>query len=194
MFSQNKVKPKRSILFLALTAEERGLLGSDYFANNPTVPLQAIVANVNLDMPMLTYDFRNVMAFGAEHSSLKGTVQSALKKMGLGLIPDPWPEKNYFTRSDHYNFVRQGIPSVFLATGMESFSKDEAPRTLWDEFFSKHYHKPSDDMAQPFNFNAAARFAQLNYLIALEIANAPHKPSWNKGDFFGDTFGKPAAK
>jgi Zn-dependent M28 family amino/carboxypeptidase len=194
MFSQSGVRPKRSILFLALTAEERGLLGSDYFANNPTVPLASIVANVNLDMPLLTYDFKNVMAFGAEHSSLKGTVQNALAKMGLGLIPDPWPEKNYFTRSDHYNFVRQGIPSLFLATGMESFNKDEAPRTLWDDFFSKHYHKPSDDMSQPFNFNAAARFAQLNYLIALEIANAPQRPAWNKGDFFGDTFSKPAAK
>jgi Zn-dependent M28 family amino/carboxypeptidase len=190
MFSQAKVKPKRSILFVAVTAEEKGLLGADYFASNPTVPLAAMVANVNLDMPMLTYDFKNVMAFGAEHSSLKGTTTAALAKLGLGLIADPWPEQGLFTRSDHYMFVKQGVPAIFLATGMGSFKDSENPGKVWGEFFGKHYHQPSDDMNLPFNFDAAARFAQLNYMIALEIANAPHKPTWNKGDFFGDTFKK----
>lgn len=190
LFSQSGVKPKRSILFVAVTGEEKGLLGADYFAQNPTVPAGAMVANVNLDMPLLTFDFRNVMAFGAEHSSLKGTATQALKKMNLELIPDPWPEQGLFTRSDHYMFVRQGIPSIFLATGMASFNKDENGAKLWGEFLSKHYHKPSDDLNLPINFDAAARFAQLNYNIALEIANAAQKPSWNKGDFFGDTFRK----
>ena len=194
MFSQGKARLKRSILFIALTGEEKGLLGADYFASNPTVPLAAIVANVNLDMPLLTYDFKNVMAFGAEHSSLKGAAASALAKLGLGLIPDPWPEQGIFTRSDHYMFVKQGVPAIFLATGMGSFKKDEEPAKLWGAFFARHYHQPSDDLKLPFNFDAAARFAQLNYMIALEIADTPQKPAWNKGDFFGDTFSKPAAK
>jgi Zn-dependent M28 family amino/carboxypeptidase len=190
LFSQGKVKPKRSILFVAVTGEEKGLLGADYFASNPTVPAGAIVANVNLDMPLLTFDFRNVMAFGAEHSSLKGNLTRALKPMNLELIPDPWPEQGLFTRSDHYMFVRQGIPSIFLATGMASFQKGEDGAKQWEHFLTTNYHQPTDDLQLPFNFDAAARFAQLNYNIALEIANAAEKPTWNKGDFFGDTFRK----
>lgn len=190
LFTQSGVRPKRSILFVAVTGEEKGLLGADYFATNPTVPRGSMVANVNLDMPLLTYDFKNVMAFGAEHSTLKGTATRALRKMGMDLIPDPWPELGLFTRSDHYMFVRQGIPSIFLATGMGSANKDENPARLWGEFLSKRYHQPNDDLTQPINFDAAARFAQLNYSIAREIADAPVRPGWNKDDFFGDTFSK----
>lgn len=190
LFTRSGVAPKRSILFVAVTGEEKGLLGADYFATNPTVPRGSIVANVNLDMPLLVYDFNNVMAFGAEHSTLKGTATRALKKMGMDLIPDPWPEMGLFTRSDHYMFVRQGIPSIFLATGMGSAREDENPAKLWNEFLTSRYHQPNDDLAQPINYDAAARFAQLNYNIAREIADAPVRPAWNKDDFFGDTFSK----
>jgi hypothetical protein len=190
LFTASGVQPKRSILFVAVTGEEKGLLGADYFATNPTVPRGAIVANVNLDMPLLVYDFTNVMAFGAEHSTLKATATRALKKMGMDLIADPWPEMGLFTRSDHYMFVRQGIPSIFLATGMGSARKDENPAKLWNEFLTKRYHQPNDDLTQPINYDAAARFAQLNYNIAREIADAPVRPAWNKDDFFGDTFSK----
>lgn len=190
LFTASGVAPKRSILFVAVTGEEKGLLGADYFATNPTVPRGTIVANVNLDMPLLVYDFNNVMAFGAEHSTLKGTATRALQKMGMSLIPDPWPEMGLFTRSDHYMFVRQGIPSIFLATGMGSARKDENPGKLWNEFLTRRYHQPNDDLTQPINYDAAARFAQLNYNIAREIADAPVRPSWNKDDFFGDTFSK----
>ena len=190
LFSQLKVKPKRSILFVALTGEEKGLLGADFFASNPTVPAGSIVADVNLDMPLLTYDFSNVIAFGAEHSSLKQSVARAVHKMKLELIPDPWPEQGVFTRADHYMFVRQGIPSIFLVTGTGSFNRAEDPAKLWDEHLTKHYHQPSDDLSLPLNFDAAARFAQVNFNIGLEIANENSRPSWNKGDFFGDTFKK----
>lgn len=190
LFSQSGARPKRSILLVALTGEEKGLLGSDYFATNPTVAKGSMVANVNLDMPLLTFDFKNVIAFGAEHSSLKNNATRALDKMGLALMADPWPAQGIFTRSDHYSFVRQGIPSIFLVTGFGSFNKKENGEKIWEEFQSRHYHQPSDDLSLPFNFDAAARFAQLNYNIALEIANAQQKPTWNKGDFFGDTFNK----
>ena len=190
LFTASGVPPRRSILFVAVTGEEKGLLGADYFATNPTVPRGAIVANVNLDMPLLVYDFNNVMAFGAEHSTLKGSAMRALKKMGMELIPDPWPEMGLFTRSDHYMFVRQGIPSIFLATGMGSARKDENPGKLWNEFLTKRYHQPNDDLTQPINYDAAARFAELNYNIAREIADAPVRPAWNRDDFFGDTFSK----
>lgn len=190
LFSIAPDRPKRSVLFIALTGEEKGLLGADYFASMPTVPAGSIVANVNLDMPLLTYDFKSVIAFGAQHSSLKGTVAQALKGMKLNLNDDPWPEQGLFTRSDHYMFVRQGIPSLFLATGMESFQKREKPAALWQEFLGSRYHQPNDDLGQAINFRAAARFAEVNFRIAREIANAPQRPSWNAGDFFGDTFRK----
>lgn len=190
MFSALPVKPKRSVLFIALTGEEKGLLGSDYFASNPTVPQKDIVANVNLDMPLLNYDFSSVVAMGAEHSSLGTAVSNAVKKVGVKLGPDPWPEQAIFVRSDHYSFVRQGIPSIMLVTGQTSFSKDENAAQQWGEFFAKRYHKPNDDLEQPFNFDAAIRFAKVNYSLALEVANAKERPVWNKGDFFGDTFRK----
>jgi len=190
MFSELPVKPKRSVLFIALTGEEKGLLGSDYYATNPTVPKNAIVANVNLDMPLLSYDFSSVVAMGAEHSSLKEATDNAAKKAGVTLGPDPWPEQAIFVRSDHYSFVRQGIPSIMLVTGQTSFQKDEDGAKKWGEFFAQRYHQPNDDLAQPFNFDAAIRFARVNYNLALEIANAKERPVWNKGDFFGDTFRK----
>jgi Zn-dependent M28 family amino/carboxypeptidase len=190
MFSQAGVRPKRSILFVAVTGEEKGLLGADYFANNPTVPIGAIVANINLDMPLLTFDFKNVIAFGAEHSSLKHSATRALASLGLGMAPDPAPEQSSFTRSDHYMFVRKGVPSLYIVTGTQSFKQGENPGTPWGDFIGSHYHQPSDDLTQPFNFEAAARFAQLNFLIGMEIANTPAKPTWNKGDFFGDLFSK----
>ena len=111
LFSQLDERPKRSIVFVAVTGEEKGLLGSDYYAQNPTVPLGSIVANVNLDMPILTYEFADVIAFGADHSDMKTSVAKAAKKIGLELSPDPMPDQALFTRSDHYSFVKQGIPA-----------------------------------------------------------------------------------
>lgn len=188
MFNELPVKPKRSLLFIALTGEEKGLLGADYFARNPTVPLPSIVANVNLDMPILTFDFSSVVAFGAEHSSLKAVTAEAARKIGLQLIPDPTPEQGIFTRSDHYMFVKQGVPSIMMATGITSFNQADDANKLRTEFLKTHYHQVSDDLKLPINYDAAARFVQMNFQLALEIANAAKKPVWNEGDFFGDTF------
>lgn len=190
LFSESSVKPKRSVLFVVVTGEERGLLGSSYFANHPTVPVQAMVANVNLDMPILTYDFSSVTAFGAEHSSLKDNVANAAQRFGIKVLPDPFPEETIFVRSDHYSFVREGVPSVMFATGMSSFNKGEDAGKAWGEFLEHHYHKPGDNLEQPINYQAAARFVDLNYAMALDIANAKDKPSWNKDDYFGILFKK----
>jgi acetylornithine/succinyldiaminopimelate/putrescine aminotransferase len=104
--------PRRSILFIAVTGEERGLLGSDYFAHNPTVPAQAIVADVNLDMPLLLYPVADVIACGAEHSSLQRVIETAVADEDFALSPDPMPEEVIFIRSDQYSFVRQGVPAA----------------------------------------------------------------------------------
>jgi len=183
-FKNAPARPKRSIVLLAVTAEEKGLIGSEYYANNPTVPKADIAANVNLDMPILLYDFQDVIAFGAERSTIGATVEKAAGRVGIGLSADPLPEEGLFTRSDHYRFVEQGIPSVFLMTGFKNGGEKG-----FKTFLATHYHNPGDDLSQPIDYKAAARFALVNYEIARELANAPVRPSWKKGDFFGVLFG-----
>ncbi|MEA3040811.1 MAG: hypothetical protein QOC65_300, partial [Sphingomonadales bacterium] len=175
-------RPRRSVIFAAVTAEEKGLLGAQYLARHPVVDGR-IVGVVNLDMPILTYDFSDVIAFGAEHSTLGPIVERAAARMNVRLTPDPLPEEGLFTRSDHYNFVREGIPSVFLMTGFAG----EGERQFRD-FLAHRYHTPRDDLAQPFDWRAGARFAELNYLIAREIADSVQAPLWYRGSFFGDAF------
>ncbi|MEA3018018.1 MAG: hypothetical protein QOI38_2740, partial [Sphingomonadales bacterium] len=175
-------RPRRSIVFAAVTAEEKGLLGAQYLARNPVVGGR-IVGVVNLDMPVLSYDFSDVIAFGAEHSTLGPIVERAAARMNVRLTPDPLPEEGLFARSDHYNFVREGIPSVFLMTGFAGEGEREFRR-----FLAERYHRPSDDLAQPFDWRAGARFAELNWLIAREIADSPEAPLWYRGSFFGDAF------
>ena len=182
-------RPKRSILFAAVTAEEDGLLGSEYLAKHPVVGDGKVVGVVNLDMPILLYDFTDVIAFGAEHSTLGPIVARAAGRDGVALMPDPMPEQGLFTRSDHYKFVREGIPSVALATGWSNGGKEIA-----GGFLANHYHQPSDEVKLPFNWQAGAKFARINYLIAREIANAPEAPRWYADSFFGKTFAKDAPK
>ncbi len=182
--------PRRSIMFVAVTAEEKGLVGSEYFAMNPTVSIDSIVSVVNLDMPVLLYDFADVIAFGAEHSSMGDTVRSAAESYAIELSPDPFPEQNIFVRSDHYRFVQQGVPSVFLVTGMKSLDGSVDTQLIYEGFLKEHYHSPSDDLKLPIHYGAAAKFTRINAKIGELIANDPTRPAWHEGDFFGRTFTK----
>ncbi|OSZ69430.1 aminopeptidase [Sphingomonas sp. IBVSS2] len=190
-FKTAGTKPRRSILFLAVTAEEKGLVGSDYFANNPTVPLSSIVADVNLDMPIITYKFQDIMVYGAGHSTLGPIVERAGRAIGVPLSDDPLPGENIFVRSDHYNFVRKGVPSVFLWPGAGG-----PGRAAYDDFMKNHYHQPSDEIGQlpAIDWESGVRFVDVNYRIAREIADGAERPVWNKGDFFGLTYNGPGAK
>ena len=143
LFSEMEEKPKRSILFVSVTGEEKGLLGADYFARNPTVPVTSMVANVNLDMPILTYEFADVIAFGANHSDLQESVEKAAANADIELSPDPWPEQALFTRSDHYAFVKQGVPSVFMVPGLKS--KD--PNVDGSKVFGRSYLRTTTNLA-----------------------------------------------
>jgi hypothetical protein len=176
--------PKRSVLFLIDTAEEKGLIGAEYFARNPTVPRASITADVDLDMPIITYDFTDVVAFGADRSSIGPAVKRAAARMNIKLSPDPAPDEGIFTRSDHYRFVEQGIPAVFLATG---YANGGEAATRY--FMKNNYHKPSDDLSQAIRYEVGAKFARLNYEITRELADGA-RPSWNKGDFFAAKFAK----
>jgi len=190
LFSLAESQPARSILFLAVSGEEQGLLGSDYFANNPTVPIDSIVANINLDMPLLLYPSADIVAFGAEHSSLEGTVDKAAGRTGFALSPDPMPEEVLFVRSDQYAFVRKGIPAVFLVPGFASSDPSIDGRKEFMHFLGNVYHTPADEVGLPFDEESALRFGLLNYEVILAIANDPQRPSWNEGDFFGSKFGR----
>jgi hypothetical protein len=190
LFASAPKPPRRSILFAVVTGEERGLLGADYFARNPTVPRDRIVADVNLDMPLILYPLGDVIAFGAEHSSLGDVVGRAARAVGLELSPDPFPEQGIFTRSDHYMFVKQGIPSVFLVPGFHSSDPNVDGGAIFSNFLQQHYHQPSDEPDLPIDYDAGALFTRVNYLIGLEVANAAERPTWNPGDYFGRTFGR----
>ncbi len=183
--------PRRSILFLAVTAEEKGLVGSDYFANNPTIEKARMVADVNLDMPIITYKFTDVIAFGAARSTLGDIVKRAAATAGATFSPDPMPEMALFVRSDHYRFVQQGVPSVFLWPGTSGPGKAAV-----DAFFANNYHQPSDEVVQgpPIDWESGERFINVNYQIARDIADAPQRPAWNKGDFFGTLYNGYGAK
>ncbi|WP_295802291.1 M20/M25/M40 family metallo-hydrolase [uncultured Microbulbifer sp.] len=178
-----KNPPRRSVIFLAVTAEEKGLIGSDYYAHNPTVDKRSIVANINIDMPVLTYEFEDVVAFGASHSSLKQLAAESIEGLGVQLVPDPAPEQAIFVRSDQYSFVKQGVPAIYLDTGPGGEGKEATGK-----FFEEHYHEPSDEWSL-IRYPVAAKFSLLNQKITAAVANAEERPRWNEGDFFSVTFG-----
>ncbi|MEZ0539373.1 M28 family metallopeptidase [Fibrella arboris] len=192
LFSTLPRKPRRSILFVALTGEEMGLLGSDYFASNPTVPKDRIIANLCLDMPFFFHPLLDIVPYGSEHSSMKGAVEAAAKFVGVEIAQDPIPEQSVFMRSDHFSFVRQGIPAIYIKSGSTT-GDDRNGTKLNLDWRATIYHTPQDDMNQPFDWNAAARHVQLQFLIGYLTAQATERPVWNKGDFFGTKFGTKAA-
>jgi hypothetical protein len=191
-FQRLKVQPKRSILIAVVTAEESGLLGSDYFATHPTVKQENIVANISLDMPFFFHPILDIVPYGAQHSSLSEPLTTAANYLNLEIGPDPFPERVIFIRSDHFSFVKKGIPSLFIKSGFKTVAGDPVDRSITDvEWRSTTYHTPRDDMSQAFDFNAAVTHVKLNFLTAYLIANDPKRPTWNKGDIFGNKFGRP---
>lgn len=186
-------KPKRSLLFIALTGEEKGLLGAEWFAAHPTVPKTGLVANINMDMPVLLVPAKDVVPIGLEHSTLKTALDTAAKEIGVGLSADPFPEEVVFVRSDQYAFVRAGVPAVYLDGGIEPVTAgDASPKEALDKFLRTCYHQPCDDASQPIQYEDAARLARLNARIGALIGDAAERPRWNKGDFFGDRFAQAA--
>lgn len=182
-FMTSGQRPRRSVLFIAHTGEEMGLLGADYWAAHPTVPLASVAAAVDLDMPVPLYQFDDVVAFGADHSSVARTVAAAGATMGIRVSPDPMPEQSIFVRSDHYPLAKRGIPAILLFTGYGAGGK-----AIWDKFFAERYHQVGDDLTQPILWDAAARYAQLNYRIARRLADDPERPRWYQGSYFGQAF------
>jgi len=188
-FSGMKKRPRRSILFLSVTGEEAGLLGSDYFAHYPTVNKSSVVANVNMDEDEMLWPLRDIVAFGAEHSSLDAVVKKAAGRLDLSESPDPNPEEVVFIRSDQYSFVKQGIPAIFPVAGFKSDDPKIKPAEIFKYWEQTRYHQPQDDMDQPgLDFDAAAKYARFVFLCGFLITEDSQRPTWNKGDFFGEHY------
>ncbi|HEX8225830.1 MAG TPA: M28 family metallopeptidase [Allosphingosinicella sp.] len=180
-YKARRLKPKRSMLFVFVTAEEKGLLGSRYFALRPTVAKPSIVANMNFDMALPIFPLKSVTALGAEESSL-GVVAAAVgESMGLPVVPDPFPDRNAFVRSDQYSFIREGVPALAFKFG---FGKDDPEAAVERQWRSTRYHAPSDDLSQPVAREDAIRLHDFVGELALRVANAPERPAWGGQSFF----------
>jgi hypothetical protein len=175
------VKTKRSILFVIVTGEEKGLLGSRYYALNPTVPAKNIVADINTDMFLPLYPLKILTVYGLDESTVGDDARAVAQKMGIKAQPDPEPVRNIFIRSDQYNFVRIGIPSVMVDIGNEKGSPEAAIEKKW---LTDRYHAPSDDVDQPVDKQAAATFNVLVENLIERIANADARPAWKPNSFF----------
>jgi Zn-dependent M28 family amino/carboxypeptidase len=186
-FASLPTPPRRSVLFLIVTAEEWGLLGSDYFAEHPTVPRESLVANFSLDMPFLFHPLLDIVPYGADHTSMGDAVATAAAHMGLALGPDPIPEQVLFIRSDHFSFIRQGIPALFIKSGFETGDERDGG-AINTAYRQARYHTPFDDMDQDFDFGSGADHARINFLTGYVIAQQDQRPTWNPGDFFAGLF------
>lgn len=174
-------KPKRSVLFVAVTAEEKGLLGSRYFAAHPTVAASAIVANVNMDMFLPLYPLKSLMVLGLDESDLGPLMRRVATAQGLTVYGDTQPLRNRFIRSDQYSFIRQGVPALTMKVGYEKDSPQAAIDAAW---IKERYHAPSDDLAQPIDKDAAVGFNRMLVALTTAIANEPQRPRWNNDSFF----------
>jgi Zn-dependent M28 family amino/carboxypeptidase len=174
-------KLKRSVLFVWVTGEEKGLLGSRYFATNPTVAADKIVADLNTDMFLPIVPLKVLTVYGLAESDLGERATAVATKLGYRVQPDPEPLRNLFIRSDQYSFIKQGIPSLAMKVGFDSGTPEEK---IFKDWLTERYHAPSDDANQPVDLAAAAGFEEVMRGLTLQVADDPHRPAWNKDSFF----------
>lgn len=187
-------KLRRSVLFIAVTAEEKGLIGSDYFANKPTVPRERLVGVINLDGAMPFYQLVDVIGYGADSSTLGTSLKDAAASLGITVSPDLEPGQQFFTRSDHYPFVRRGIPGIFLIAGNAATPDGKNVREINERWSQQHLHQPSDDLNQQFDYGHMVQWAELFRRWTERAANAEERPLWYANDYFGKRFAPDAPK
>jgi len=180
-FHRRKVRPRRSVIFLFVTAEEKGLLGSRYFVKRPTIPRSSIAANVNIDNFQPIYPSSLFVVRGMNESDLGDWARAAVEKAGAEAQLDPKPERNAFIRSDQYSFIREGIPAVVLVNGFRLGTPEEK---LFNDWLRERYHAPSDDLAQPVDLETAGKYQAIMENLILRAADAEQRPAWKKESFF----------
>src|SRR5205809_739008 len=174
-------KIQRSTLILLATAEEKGLLGSKYFAAHPTVAAKSIVADVNVDMFLPIVPLKILKIEGIDESDLGTRAAAIAQSMGIKPIPDPEPLRNAFIRSDQYSFIKKGVPAVKVDVGFELGTPEQ---NIFKDWLTNRYHAPSDDVNQPVDLQAAAGYEEFTRRLLLETANTPARPQWKPDSFF----------
>jgi Zn-dependent M28 family amino/carboxypeptidase len=178
-------QPKRSILFLMVTAEEKGLLGSEYYSLNPLYPLAKTAAAINIDGINQWGKTKDISVIGLGASDLDDYLRQAAQEQGRTITPDPEPEKGFYYRSDHFNFAKQGVPALDPDSGVEYIGKSsEWGRSKRDEYTEKDYHAPSDEVKPDWDLGGAAEDAQLLMAVGYRVANADRLPEWKPGNEF----------
>ena len=173
---------RRGVLVLFVTAEERGLLGSEWFARHPTVQLQDVVADIDVDGAYPISPLKDVVALGTDESSLGGDVARAAAALGIQVSPDPEPEEAYFVRSDNFNFVKKGIPAAQTFNGVAGLDQKEL--AAYRDFWRKRYHQPQDNYEPDRDWGPLAQLTRFNFLLGVSVVQAPSRPTWNAGSWF----------
>lgn len=186
-WSEATPRPKRSILFAFVAAEEQGLLGSQYFGEHPPIPAGRIIMGLNIDALNLFGDVGSVTMIGIDRTTFFPTAQRVTKDLKLTIVPDQAPEQGSYYRSDHFSLAKVGVPSFSVKQGYDVVGKPpEWGHALSQEYRDKHYHQPSDEFDATWNFGSATQMARLVLLLGWEAANAADKPMWVPGEEFYD--------
>jgi Zn-dependent M28 family amino/carboxypeptidase len=180
---------KRSVLFVFVTGEEKGLLGSKYFTTHPTVKAGSMVADINTDMFLPIVPLKVLTILGLNESDLGQEASAVAESLGVKAQADPEPQRNSFIRSDQYNFIRRGIPGLAMKVG---FEKDSPEQKTFKDWLTNRYHAPSDDLAQPVDLNAAAKFEEIVRALTVQVAGEAQRPQWKQDSFFR-RYAQPAA-
>jgi Zn-dependent M28 family amino/carboxypeptidase len=175
-------KLKRSVLFVFVTGEEKGLLGSKYFAANPTVDPKSMVADINVDMFLPIIPLKLLTVYGLAESDLGDMAREVAQTYGLSVQPDPEPQRNIFIRSDQYSFIRHGIPALAIGVGTTPGSPEQQ---IVKDWLTQRYHAPSDDLNQPLNLASAALYEDVIRGLMVSVAQSPQRPQWKPDSFFG---------
>jgi Zn-dependent M28 family amino/carboxypeptidase len=174
-------KPRRSQVFVFVTAEEAGLLGSSYFANNPTVPASKIIADLNMDVITLEGRVKDLTVLGENKSSLGPMLAHFISRDGMRISPEDHPEAGHFYRSDHFSFAKAGIPAVSIGAGNDYVGRPKGwGKERGDDYTAHRYHQPSDEYSPDFDLRGAAQIAGIVQQFGTTLANSPVKPTWNK--------------
>ncbi len=177
-----RTRPRRSVLFVIVTAEEKGLLGSHYYAVHPTVPNGSVIADFNFDMPLPLWPLKSVIAIGEGESTLGADARAVAAKQGLTLVPDPLPDRNSFTRTDLFSFVREGVPALAFKFG---FARETPEFQIEHDWRTNRYHAPADDLQQSGIFrDEAVKLDDFVAALARRVADAPARPTWLSTSIF----------
>ena len=186
-FTKVNPKPKRSIAILSVTSEEQGLIGSEYYVENPLVPLNKTIADINLDAMNIFGRTKDISIIGSGQSELDNYVKDAAKALGKTVKPDPSPESGGYYRSDHFNFAKVGVPAIYLRHGIESLNGDKDIAKLSQDWTMEHYHKVSDEINSSWDLSGMVEDVQMLFDIGYRLSNESTFPKWNAKSEFRST-------